>query len=438
MLTAPQPSPPEQKPDAHPLRLCTICGDLDAVVRVAAYIAERPATAARLDLDLTEALDRLRTLADEVFERIVIAPADRQEVAPRLMQALVTAALDRAAMVVLLLPPGPAPDLALPEATAADRLHVLQGPPFHTQAVQKTPRTAAAPSRRPRFLPWRRRAPPSQPPPGIAYLTAPLRVLAVQPFGGGVGGTTLSVNLAVECARAGARTCLLDLNPQSGNVATYLHLPGDMRVTDAYRNLAALDGDAFQSCLHPVEDRLSVFPAPQEMLPLDALTPADATRLVGLARASADLVLLDLPHVVSDWSGAVFALAERILAICRLDVRSAQNGRKLIGLLRAEGLPTERILPVLNAAPSRRDRDWHEARTGFEAGLGTAFGPVLPDGGPGVARACDLGLPLARHDPANPLRQALRNLAGDLLGRDTPTAAPMGRSGTQLLPAGEG
>ncbi|NGM45985.1 AAA family ATPase [Rhodobacter sp. SGA-6-6] len=404
-------------------RICAICDGLDAVMRLAGYIATLPAGLRRTDLSLAEALDHLRDNAGTRFERIVIAPRTDKDAAPRLVQAVLEAAARHTDSIVVLVPSGSRVRLA-----PVPGMQLLAGPPF--MPIDPAPGTDLPPDAGPvaagsRAAPaaglsrlfGRRASGKDQPaPPPRPSLSAPppapRRVIAVQPFSGGSGATTLAVNLAAELAamKPARNICLIDLNLQFGNVGTYLNLPADSRVLDAYRTIGGIDSDAFSNCLQRIRPNLAVFSAPREILPLDGIDGNDLRRLVMLARDMADLVILDLPHLVADWSGDAFAVSDCLFGVCSLDVRSAQNAAKLLDLLRSEKVTTGAPFYFLNRAPAKRSRAWKEEVAEFEKGLGVPFAEFLPDGGPEVTAACNAGAPLCDHAPKNPARTAIRAL----------------------------
>ncbi|NPD16966.1 AAA family ATPase [Xinfangfangia sp. D13-10-4-6] len=259
----------------------------------------------------------------------------------------------------------------------------------------------------------------SRPAKAISLPNTPCRVLAIQPVAGGVGASTLAVNLATELALLpdAPEVCLIDLNLQFGSIGTYLDLPTNSRVTDAYRQLSTLDHDSFQSCLIKANEHLRVFPAPAEILPIDGISEHDLRRILSHARSSADLILIDLPHIITDWSGAAWTEAELIFTISRNDVRSAQNMSRLLALLRAERLAEGRMFHLLNQVPARPDPEWLAARSGFEKGLGTPFFRQFSDGGLAIVNACNSGIPLRRAAPGNPLTADLLGLVELLQSR---------------------
>lgn len=412
-----------------PLSVCTVSDGIDALLRLASYIAVLPAIGLRVDLTLAAALDRLKMLDAAAFDQIVIAPDVEKEASPRLVEAVVAEARLHSPLVVIALPPRTR--FKLPPMPG---VRLVQGPPFEAALAAGevsilAPDAEAAPS--PVASPplWKRivlgrsaKAAASLPvvTPRVQSLPKTIQTLAIQPLSGGSGATCLAVNLAAELARADSklRVCLIDFNLQFGNVATYLNLPSNSRVLDAYRSMAKLDADAFEHCLlrnpKPVEN-LRIFPAPDEILPVDGLSSTDLRRIVALARASSDLVILDLPHLIADWSEAAFREADAVLAVALLDVRSAQNAGRLRDLLRSETLTTAKLYYLLNRVPRKLSTLWQEERAEFEKAAGSAFFQQLPEGGVELVAAMNRGLPLFNQAASNPFRLQIRDLAAAVL-----------------------
>lgn len=410
-----------------PLRVCTVCDGVDAVMRLASWLAHLPSNAERVDLELSDAIHWLTNQNGEIFDMLVIAPnAARSDATPRLVRAVLTEMQRRAVMQIVLLPAGTR--LSLPDMP---HVHLLTGPPFPSPSMlSRRPEVALQPAAMPEVAPpasglagrlgnWfpmlRKGGTDAERVAAGPERKGPVRVIAVQPLCGGAGATTMAITLAQELAEADPKLsiCLMDLDLQFGNVSGYLNLPAEARVMETYRDPRAVDGDMFQQGLRRLRPNLRVFPAPAEILPVDALSGSDLQYLLGLAKDASDLVILDLPVTVTDWSEAVYLTADRIYMVGRLDVRSVSNLRRLRALVEPRVLPAEKLSPVLNFRPARAPRDWSARVGSYERGMALPVHLQLPDGGAAVGTACDSGQPLMEADPGNPYRLAMRNYAQD-------------------------
>ena len=243
-------------------------------------------------------------------------------------------------------------------------------------------------------------------------------VLPVHGLAGGTGASTFVTNLAWELATVSKtdapRVCLLDFDFQYGSIATYLDLPRKEAILDLLSDTAAADSDVFLQSLLTFNDKLHVFTAPADMVPLDIVSGEDIARIIDMAQANFDFVLIDMPSTIVSWTETVLARAHVYFAMMDLDLRSAQNVLRLVRALKAEGLPHEKLRFVLNRAPRFTDLSAKSRVKRMAESLDITIEVQLPDGGAQVTQANDHGLPLAENAAKNPLRRELQKLAKSL------------------------
>lgn len=242
-------------------------------------------------------------------------------------------------------------------------------------------------------------------------------VLPVHGLAGGTGASTFATNLAWELAsisKEGPRVCLIDLDFQYGSVATYLDLPRKETVFELLGDMEAADSDSMLQAMLTYNDKLHVLTAPSDMLPLDIVTPEDIAKLIDMAQANFDFVIIDMPKTIVAWTESVLARSHVYFALLELDLRSAQNVLRLLRALKAEGLPHEKLRYVLNRAPKFTDLAAKGRVKRMAESLDIDIELQLPEGGTQVTQANDHGLPLAENAGKNPLRKELQKLAKSL------------------------
>ncbi|MGP3698779.1 AAA family ATPase [Rhodobacter sp. NSM] len=243
-------------------------------------------------------------------------------------------------------------------------------------------------------------------------------LLPVHGMAGGVGASTFACNLAWELATVSKtdapRVCLIDLDFQFGAISTYLDLPRRESVFDILSDTESADSDGFLQAMLTFNEKLHVFTAPPDMLPLDIVTAEDIGRLLDMAHANFDFVVVDMPTTVTSWTEAVLARSHAYFAMMELDLRSAQNVLRLVRALKAESLPHEKLRFVLNRAPRFTDLSAKSRVKRMSESLDIEIELQLPDGGMGVTQANDHGLPLSESAAKNPLRRELQKLAKSL------------------------
>lgn len=243
-------------------------------------------------------------------------------------------------------------------------------------------------------------------------------VFAVQGLAGGTGASTLAVNLAWELAtiekQHAPSVCLIDFDLQAGTISTYLDLPRRDIVIELLQEAQTMDADAFKQALLGFESKLSVFPAPPEMLPLDLIGPDEVEALLNLATQSFDIVVIDMPHTLVMWTETVLNRADVFFTTMELDMRSAQNAMRFLKAMRSESLPVEKLNFVLNRAPGMTDLNGKTRVKKLAESLGVKIATQLPDGGKPVMQAGDHGQPLAETAKKNALRKEIAKLADGL------------------------
>jgi len=253
-------------------------------------------------------------------------------------------------------------------------------------------------------------------------------ILPVHGLAGGVGASTFAINLAHEMALIGAesnaRVCLLDLDFQFGNVATYLDLPRRDAVMDFLSDAALTDSEAMLGAMQVTKDGLHVLTSPSDMMPLEIVTAADVGHILDMARANFDYVVIDMPTTIVSWTEAVLTRAHVYFAVVELDLRSAQNVLRLLRALKAESLPHEKLRYALNRAPGFADLAAKARVKRMAESLDIAIELQLPEGGAPVAQSNDQGLPLAVSAPKNALRKEFQKLAKSLIDVNTAANAP--------------
>ena len=243
-------------------------------------------------------------------------------------------------------------------------------------------------------------------------------VFAVQSLAGGTGATTLAVNLAWELANIDKKNppsvCLIDLDLQFGTVATYLDLSRREMILEMLTDAQSMDEDAFKQAIVSYGNKLSVFTAPSEILPLDMISPEDVTAILRLARESHDIVVIDMPSTIVQWTETILSEVDVYFSVLELDMRSAQNAMRFIKALKSEDLPLEKVNFVLNRAPGMTDMGGKSRAKRLSESLGVKIATNLSEGGKQIKQSCDHGSPLLEMGKKNALRKDILKLATGL------------------------
>lgn len=251
------------------------------------------------------------------------------------------------------------------------------------------------------------------------------RIIAVTSGKGGVGKTHLSVNLALQCARRGVRTCLFDADLGLANVKLLLRLSprhhlGDV-IAGTHRLRDIVIRDAFAVDIIPGSSGVA------EMADLGA----GALRRLGeefLALADYELMILDTSAGVGANVMGFLRPAPEILLVVTPEPTALTDAYALVKLLLRDGY-AGRLRVLVNLAQSEgqarqtyeKFREVVRVYQGVELEL---FGWVPAD--PQVTAAARQQIPVTVLDPDGPAGAAIQGLAERLLAEPPPTAAAGG------------
>lgn len=247
---------------------------------------------------------------------------------------------------------------------------------------------------------------------GLPQKRASEKLIVLMGAKGGVGTTTVAVNLGAQlCTFAKKRTVLLDFAQPLGNAHLLLDMRPRFGVRDALDNLDRLDSHFFAGLLTRHKTNLellggSLHPEEWQNIPVGPLE-----RVVNVAQAEFDTVLMDMGTQFSSEWGPILQSARMILMVTETNVPSLWTLDRRIQALVGIGVTTERIRVIVNR--------WHK---GDEETLKTLQSENkysvlthLPNDYRKASTAFNLGVPLMEnHD--NVLTNRYRQLASQLTG----------------------
>ena len=238
------------------------------------------------------------------------------------------------------------------------------------------------------------------------------KAIAVLGAKGGVGTTTVAVNLAVQLAAvAEKRAVLLDLARPLGLVSLLLDLQPRFSVRAAFENLERLDSYLLAGLLTRHKSGLEVLGGVTEPDEWQHIPVPILPRVVNVAQNCCDYLVMDLGSVyTSEWS-PVFHLARSILLVTQADVPGLWSLERHLSALASFGLDPAKIQIIIN----RYHRPDEEALKAFEKKTKRSIFARIPNDFRRVSMAVNLGAPLA-WDHNDPLVSRFRQMASQLVG----------------------
>jgi len=159
------------------------------------------------------------------------------------------------------------------------------------------------------------------------------RTLCVVNQKGGVGKTTTAVNLAIALAKSGARTLLIDLDPQCNATTGLGETPAQSHPLVA--------GTPFQPALRRIgSDSLDLLPGSRAFRDVEALAHSEeskSTRLrhhVASAQAGYDFVLIDCPPSAGSLTKAALAGSTEVFMPIQCEYFAMEGLAQMIEIIR--------------------------------------------------------------------------------------------------------
>jgi len=239
------------------------------------------------------------------------------------------------------------------------------------------------------------------------------KLLTVTGNKGGVGATTVAVNLAVALARSQpGRVVLVDLGRPYPDVGHFLDRESMYTVFDLIQNQANLDHAFMEKTIQPYEKNLTMIHGISDFNDQEAINLDGLQKVFTILKAHYRWIVVDLSHWLDELFLRVVQDSDQVLMLVELTVPDLRNLGHLWPLLRNWIQVQEKVKLVVN----RYDRGNGLNLGNLEQVLKQKAYCSLPIDYENVSEAINRGVPLANVNPKSKLCSSLEGLAGQLQG----------------------
>ncbi|HEY9077845.1 MAG TPA: response regulator [Anaerolineaceae bacterium] len=250
-------------------------------------------------------------------------------------------------------------------------------------------------------------------------------MIGVQSLRGGVGCSSLAVNLAVAFAGIWKTpTMLLDLVMNAGQVALMLNASLRRTWTDICQvKPEELELEILHSIIGHHESGVDFIAAPTYPADAELLTLAHFEATLPLLQSEYRYIVADLPHDFGEIPLSFLDKAEYILLLLAPEMGAVRAAVAALDTYEKLGYPKDRIRLILNWTFERRGL----ARKNIESALHRSIEAELPFASELLVESINYGRPLVYYKPEETISELIENLAYRLSGeehRKNPPAAP--------------
>jgi pilus assembly protein CpaE len=240
-------------------------------------------------------------------------------------------------------------------------------------------------------------------------------VITLFPPRGGVGATTLGVNLAASLARRGERVCLLDFDLYLGDVLSFLDLPGSYSITDVLANLAVgrLDGELLDTSVVRHGSGLRVLAQSGKAEEAESVRAADLVPMMEFLRRHYSYLVVDGVNGFDERSLAVLDASQLIVMVLTQDVPSVRSTKRCLELFRRLGYDDRKVKLVLN----RYQRSSKITQAVIAEAVGMPVAHTVSNDFSSAIESINRGMVLQDLAPRSPLTRDIDALAPLLAGQ---------------------
>ena len=242
------------------------------------------------------------------------------------------------------------------------------------------------------------------------------RVVAVHSPKGGVGTSTVAVNIAMAAAqRKPDRVVIVDLDLQFGQVATHLNIQPRQTLADAVRDEAALrEAELLRTYATKHDSGLHVLSGPTGPEAANLITADHVDKILTILLDTYDQVVIDTGTWLDERTLRAFEHAENVLFVVNPEIAALKALTALVEYLNEAGTVAAKTTFVLNNTFGREILKLRDV----EQALGTKVGAELPYDPFLYLKAVNEGVPVVLGAPRSPAAERLVTLSRAAFGAD--------------------
>lgn len=177
----------------------------------------------------------------------------------------------------------------------------------------------------------------------------PGHVINVVGSKGGVGTTTVAVNLATSLAakKDVKSVALIDLNMLFGEIPLFLEIKPKHDLSSLANQIQRLDSTFLMSILSKSSTGIHVLPSPRHFNSNESLDPKMMDRILELMIRMFDFIVIDGGQPLNQMSLKLLATSDTVLLVSVLTLPCLSNTDKLLRSLLTLGYPVDKLIKVV-------------------------------------------------------------------------------------------
>jgi len=180
--------------------------------------------------------------------------------------------------------------------------------------------------------------------------TSQSKIITVYSNKGGIGKTTIAVNLASELAKVTKdKVALVDLNLQLGDISTFLNINPPFDVNYVIKRLINKEDDIFIKGFEKYKDiPLYVLADPSYIEQSESITTQQITELFAALKKVFPYIVVDMSSSIDPISLKILDSSDWILFTTIVNIPAIRNAQRCLNLFRSRKYPSDKVKIVIN------------------------------------------------------------------------------------------
>lgn len=255
------------------------------------------------------------------------------------------------------------------------------------------------------------------------------RVITVAGCTGGVGSTSLAINLGCELASNPSNSVVVvDLDLALGDADVYLDTIPEYTLTDVAQNVSRLDFTLLKRSLTKHSSGVYLLPRPVQLEDSKLVSMEDLQRVIALLRATFTHLIIDTSKAYNELDLLAMDLASDVLMVTQLDLPCLRNVVRLMMSFEQHGSLRDKVKIIVNRVGQGGSSISVKKA---ESTLGQDVFWQLPNDYRTMIEVRNNGVPLIEQAPKAALTQSISQLAREITGvcsLNSPDAGSKSRS----------
>ncbi len=235
------------------------------------------------------------------------------------------------------------------------------------------------------------------------------KIITVYSNKGGIGKTTIAVNLAAELAKTTKdKVALIDLNLQLGDISTFLNLNPAFDVSYVIKNLIEKKEDTLLKAFEKYKQTtMFVLSDPNYIEQSESITPQQITNLFQALKRVFPYIIVDMSSNIDPNSLKILDLSDWILFTTIVNIPAIRNSQRCLNLFKSRRYPEDKVKIIINRF---MENDEIKAED-IETTLGEKIYWKIPNNYFSIMEAINKGVTISEINPNSNIANSFRDFA---------------------------